>query len=93
MKTVVRVRRVVVGYEEPVFVINVVCKLMNIQEWTLRMLDKNKIVCPHKSKGRTRLYSHRDLDRLRYIQELMKKNDLDIGGLKILQKASLLLVR
>lgn len=93
MKTVVRVRRVVVGYEEPVFVINVVCKLMNIQEWTLRMLDKNRIVCPHKSKGRTRLYSHHDLDRLRYIQELMKKNDLDIRGLKVLQKASLLLVR
>lgn len=93
MKTVLRLRRVVVGYEEPVFVINVVCKLMNMQEWTLRMLDKNKIVCPRKSKGRTRLYSHHDLDRLRYIQELMKKNDLDIRGLKVLQKASLLIIR
>lgn len=92
MKAVVHLRRVVIGYEEPVFIIHVACKLVRMPEWTLRMLDKHKIVCPYKSKGKTRLYSHHDIDRLRYIQELMEKNDLDIRGLKVLQKTSRLLV-
>lgn len=90
---VIHIRKVVISYEEPVYGMNVVCKLVDIPEWTLRMLDKNKIVCPHKSEGRTRLYSQHDLERLQYIKELMDDNEIDIRGLKLLSKMSDILDR
>jgi len=93
MKKIIRIRKVVIGYEEPVYGMNVVCRLIKIPEWTLRMLDKNKIVTPHKSDGNTRLYSQHDLERLQYIQELMEKNELDIRGLKVLGRLSDILDR
>ena len=93
MKKVIHIRKVVIGYEEPVYGMNVVRRLINIPEWTLRMLDKNKIVTPHKSKGNTRLYSQHDLERLQYVQELMEENNLDIRGLKVLGKLSNVLDR
>lgn len=88
MKKIIHIKKVIIGYEEPVFGINVVCRLIKIPEWTLRMLDKNKIVVPHKSQGNTRLYSQHDLERLKYIQELMLEKDMDIRGLKLLIKIS-----
>jgi hypothetical protein len=93
MNKIEHIRKVVIEYEDPVFGMNVVCRLVRIPEWTLRMLDKNNIVRPHKSKGNTRLYSQHDLERLSYIQRLMEENDMDIRGLKLLSKVSALLER
>ena len=88
MKKILHIRKITIAYEEPVYGMSVVCRLVRIPEWTLRMLDKSNIVSPHKSKGKTRLYSQHDVERLQYIQELMEKNDLDIRGLKVLDKLS-----
>ncbi len=70
--------------EEPVYVIGVVCKLVNIPIWTLRQLDKAGVVRPKRIGKKNRLYSLKDLERLEYVHYLMVRKRVNIHGIKIL---------
>ena len=70
--------------EEPVYVIGVVCKLVNIPIWTLRQLDKAGVVRPKRIGKKNRLYSLRDLRRLEQVHYLMEKKHVNIHGVKII---------
>ncbi|MDD5129352.1 MAG: MerR family transcriptional regulator [Candidatus Omnitrophica bacterium] len=70
--------------EEPVYVIGVVCKLVNIPVWTLRQLDKAGVVTPKRAGKKNRLYSLKDLKRLEYVHYLMEKKRVNIHGVKII---------
>lgn len=70
--------------EEPVYVISVVCKLVDIPIWTLRQLDKAGVVRPKRIGKKNRLYSLRDLKRLEYVHYLMEKKRVNIHGVKII---------
>ncbi|MDD5252950.1 MAG: MerR family transcriptional regulator [Candidatus Omnitrophica bacterium] len=70
--------------EEPVYVIGVVCKLVNIPVWTLRQLDKAGVVIPKRAGKKNRLYSLKDLKRLEYVHYLMEKKRVNIHGVKII---------
>jgi MerR family transcriptional regulator/heat shock protein HspR len=72
--------------DEPVYVIGVVCKLVNIPVWTLRQLDKAGVVKPRRSSGKSRLYSFKDLKKLEYVHYLMVKKRVNIHGVKIILK-------
>jgi len=70
--------------EEPVYVIGVVCKLVNIPIWTLRQLDKAGVVRPKRIGKKNRLYSLKDLKRLEYVHYLMERKRVNIHGVKII---------
>ncbi|MCM8778983.1 MAG: MerR family transcriptional regulator [Candidatus Omnitrophica bacterium] len=70
--------------DEPVFVISVVSRLVNLPEWTLRILDRQGVVCPKKTRGKTRLYCLRDLEKLVYIRYLMEEKGINIKGIKFI---------
>ncbi|MDD5129924.1 MAG: MerR family transcriptional regulator [Candidatus Omnitrophica bacterium] len=70
--------------EEPVYVISVVCKLVNIPVWTLRQLDKAGVVRPKRVGKKNRLYSLKDLKRLEYVHYLMVQKRVNIHGLKVI---------
>jgi MerR family transcriptional regulator, heat shock protein HspR len=70
--------------EEPVYVIGVVCKLVDIPIWTLRQLDKAGVVRPRRIGKKNRLYSLKDLKRLEYVHYLMEKKRVNIHGVKII---------
>jgi MerR family transcriptional regulator/heat shock protein HspR len=70
--------------EEPVYVIGVVCKLVNIPVWTLRQLDKAGVVKPKRVGRLHRLYSLKDLKRLEYVHYLMEEKRVNIHGIKII---------
>jgi MerR family transcriptional regulator/heat shock protein HspR len=70
--------------DEPVYVIGVVCKLVNIPVWTLRQLDKAGVVTPKRAGRKNRLYSLKDLKRLEYVHYLMEKKRVNIHGVKII---------
>jgi len=70
--------------DEPVYVIGVVCKLVNIPVWTLRQLDKAGVVTPKRAGKKSRLYSLKDLKRLEYVHYLMEKKRVNIHGVKII---------
>jgi len=70
--------------DEPVYVISVVCKLVNIPIWTLRQLDKAGVVRPKRIGKKSRLYSLKDLKRLEYVHYLMEKKRVNIHGVKVI---------
>jgi MerR family transcriptional regulator/heat shock protein HspR len=70
--------------DEPVYVISVVAKLVNLPVWTLRKLDKAGVVCPKRVGKKSRLYSLKDVKRLEYVHYLMQDKHVNISGIKII---------
>lgn len=70
--------------DEPVYVISVVSKLVDLPVWTLRQLDKAGIVCPKRIGKKSRLYSLKDIRKLEYIHFLMEEKHVNISGIKVI---------
>jgi len=70
--------------DEPVYVISVVSKLVDLPVWTLRQLDKAGVVCPKRIGRKSRLYSLKDMKRLEYVHYLMEEKQVNIRGIKII---------
>ena len=70
--------------DEPVYVISVVSKLVDLPVWTLRQLDKAEIVCPKRIGKKSRLYSLKDIKKLEYVHYLMEEKHVNIRGIKII---------
>jgi MerR family transcriptional regulator/heat shock protein HspR len=70
--------------DEPVYVISVVSKLVDLPAWTLRQLDKAGVVSPKRIGKKSRLYSLKDIKRLEYVHYLMEEKQVNIRGIKII---------
>jgi len=70
--------------DEPVYVISVVSKLVDLPVWTLRQLDKVGVVRPKRIGKKSRLYCLKDVKRLEYIHYLMEDKHVNIHGIKII---------
>ncbi len=70
--------------DEPVYVISVASKLVDLPVWTLRQLDKSGIVSPKRAGRKNRLYSLKDIKKLEYVQYLMTEKHVNIHGVKII---------
>lgn len=70
--------------DEPVYVISVVSKLVDLPIWTLRQLDKVGVVRPKRIGKKSRLYSLKDIKRLEYVHYLMEEKHVNIHGIKII---------
>lgn len=70
--------------DEPVYVISVVSKLVDLPVWTLRQLDKVGVVRPKRIGKKSRLYSLKDIKRLEYVHYLMEEKRVNIHGIKII---------
>ena len=62
--------RIEVSSDRGVFMISVAAELAEMHPQTLRMYEARGLIEPKRSPKGTRLYSHKDVDRLRRIQEL-----------------------
>ena len=54
----------------PVYAISVAAELAGMHPQTLRQYDRLGLVCPQRVNGRNRLYSARDVERLREVADL-----------------------
>jgi len=70
--------------DEPVYIISVVSKLVELPVWTLRALDKAGIVKPKRAGKKSRLYSLKDIRKLEYIHYLMEEKGVNIKGIKMI---------
>lgn len=70
--------------DEPVYVISVVSKLVDLPIWTLRQLDKAGVVCPKRIGKKSRLYSLKDIKKLEYVHYLLEDKRVNIQGIKII---------
>ncbi|MFA5320172.1 MAG: MerR family transcriptional regulator [Candidatus Omnitrophota bacterium] len=76
--------RVTISPDEPVYIISVVSKLVDIPVWTLRQLDKAGLVCPKRQGRKSRLYCRKDIERLEYIHYLMEEKHVNISGIRVI---------
>ncbi|MFA5145687.1 MAG: MerR family transcriptional regulator [Candidatus Omnitrophota bacterium] len=70
--------------DEPVYVISVVSKLIDLPVWTLRQLDKVGVVSPKRIGKKSRLYSLKDVKKLEYVHYLMEEKHVNIYGIKMI---------
>ena len=69
---------------EPCYVISVVARMLGVHAQTLRYYEKAGIIEPSRSRGRVRLYSNRDIEKLRQIRTLMDDLGVNIAGVEVI---------
>jgi MerR family transcriptional regulator/heat shock protein HspR len=68
--------------EQGVFMISVAAELAEMHPQTLRMYEARGLIEPQRSPKNTRLYSQRDVERLRRIQRMTSKQGLNLAGVE-----------
>ena len=71
-------------YDEPVYLISIVAKILEIHPQTLRQYERENLICPSRSNGRIRLYSERDVDRIKLILRLTRELGVNLAGVDII---------
>ncbi len=72
----------VLDAERGVFMISVAAELAHMHPQTLRMYEARGLIAPQRSPKNTRLYSQRDVERLRRIQWMTSKEGLNLAGVE-----------
>ena len=68
--------------ERGVFMISVAAELAEMHPQTLRMYEARGLITPKRSPKNTRLYSQRDVERLRRIQQMTSEEGLNLAGVE-----------
>ena len=68
--------------DRPRYMISVAAELVGMHPQTLRIYEAKGLVRPKRTPGGTRLYSERDLERLRVIQRLTTELGLNLAGVE-----------
>ncbi len=70
--------------DEPMFVISVAARLVEMHPQTLRYYERAGLLKPTRSSGKIRLYSQREIDRLRKIARLTNELGVNLAGVEII---------
>ena len=71
-------------WDEPCFVISVVSRMVGVNAQTLRDYERIELVEPSRSGGNIRLYSQRDIERLRRIKTLVYDMGVNAAGVDVI---------
>ncbi len=66
--------------DTPVYMISVVAKIAGVHPQTLRFYESEGLIKPSRTEGKTRLYSERDLLRIKRIVSLTRKKGVNVAG-------------
>ena len=70
-------------YDEPVYIISIVAQILNIHPQTLRQYERENLIKPSRTNGRIRLYSQRDIDRIKLILRLTRELGVNLAGVDV----------
>ncbi len=65
------------------YVISVAARLVELHPTTLRKYERVGFLEPSRTPGRTRLYSHEDIQRLQQIKRLVEQRDINLAGVEL----------
>lgn len=65
-----------------VYMISVAAELARMHPQTLRVYEARGLIAPKRSAKNTRLYSQRDVERLRRIQRMTTEQGLNLAGVE-----------
>lgn len=68
--------------DQGVFMISVAARLAGMHPQTLRIYEERGLIKPARSPKQTRLYSQRDVERLKRIQELTTDFGMNLAGVE-----------
>jgi MerR family transcriptional regulator/heat shock protein HspR len=71
-----------VSSDRGVFMISVAAELADMHPQTLRMYEARGLIEPQRSPKGTRLYSHKDVQRLRRIQAMTAELGMNLAGVE-----------
>src|SRR6266542_3507381 len=68
---------------DALYVISVAARLVEMHPTTLRKYERVGFLEPSRTPGRTRLYSHDDIRRLRQIKRLVDQREMNLAGVQM----------
>ena len=68
---------------EPSYVISVAARMVGVHAQTLRYYERVGLVAPSRSEGKRRLYSPRNIERLRRIKALTEDLGVNLAGVQV----------
>jgi MerR family transcriptional regulator/heat shock protein HspR len=68
---------------DALYVISVAARLVELHPTTLRKYERVGFLEPSRTPGRTRLYSHDDIRRLRQIKRLVEEREMNLAGVQM----------
>src|SRR5438477_4537478 len=68
---------------DALYVISVAARLVEMHPTTLRKYERVGFLEPSRTPGRTRLYSHADIRRLRQIKHLVEDREMNLAGVQM----------
>jgi MerR family transcriptional regulator, heat shock protein HspR len=71
-------------HEEPAYIISVAARMLGLHAQTLRYYERVGIIVPSRSRGRIRLYSRADLERIRQVQRLIEELGVNLAGAEVI---------
>ncbi len=69
---------------DPCFTISVAARILGVHAQTLRYYERVGLIEPSRSRGNNRLYSSRDIERLRQIKTLMDDLGVNLAGVEVI---------
>ena len=70
--------------EEPIYIISVAARLVDMHPQTLRYYERAGLLKPTRSSGKIRLYSQREIERLRKISRLTNELGVNLAGVEVI---------
>lgn len=74
------------SYDEPVYLISVVAKVLTIHPQTLRQYEREGLIMPARTDGKMRLYSQRNIDRIKMILRLTRDLGVNLAGVDVVMQ-------
>jgi len=68
--------------DTPLYTISIAAGLLGVSVQTLRMYEREGLIIPFKKESNQRLYSERDLERLRCVRATINEEKISIEGIK-----------
>lgn len=72
--------------DEPCYVISIAARMVGMHAQSLRHYERLGLVRPSRSRGRQRLYSQSDVNRLRQIQRLVNDLGVNLAGAEVIMR-------
>ena len=83
----------ILDQDEPVFIISVAARILGVRTQTLRYYERLGLIEPTRTKGNQRVFSNRDIERVRRIRNYMDNLGVNLAGVDVILKLTHRLTR
>ena len=73
---------------EPRYVISIAARMLGTRTHSLRYYERIGIIEPYRTRGNIRLYSERDIARIRQTKTLMEELGVNLAGVEVIIRMS-----